>query len=1091
MRLPKGWIVAPDDAYSSQVIGMYQWGTDFMVVASGVYYPTNCWYCGGYGSSALRNTNGLYWPANCNMRILIVYAGCQEGWGRDACLTSFYSVESRPSSPIFYGPSNASILENMERMGDLNLTYVLSPTSVDDNSWNIPDFHFPFCIEGNNFQSAVYISSNAYLTFGSPSSNYMGLSASNPPVPTLFVGGGDASAQLIVGSSITEDDMQAYLIRFEGTSSTSGTPGQPNLIFEVTFFANNTIRVAVGMQNLNFSTMYMLSDGMGSSLLSYAVHANAAVLVFSTRESVSARFLDAACIPCNNSIPLNARYSPFVATRGGVCEWMCSPGFYKEGKACMKCSNKPSRSIYVNDKCGWTCDLGFYKSSGQCIPCTNIPKNAVFLSAGVEEDSDSCGWLEVVQEGANVYTTLTGGPNAQYSSVDCVADSREYLPVPDGWVLAPDDEVSVNVTAKYSWGALRLVLSSGSSYFTRSALMFEGNNYYFMPYYFDEPGAFYGSNNLDLVEGKYYRSADCHARLLLLASFCGTGYKQNPPPGATPLNRSDCIPCTNPIPAGAEYLLSPDPRADQSCGWSCKTGYYWTGSMCALCTGKPPSSVYIGTGVNGKAESCPWKCVTGYQEEDGQRCKPCLSSLLPENALWQGPGCSWECNFGFRLSGDFCEDISVGFNGQRYATLEGRSPHDSSVCQRESFRRIPDGWNIAPNNQDSVTVATRYAWGSNQAVLADGSGWSTVYGGQCCWAELLTYQDMYLPQDSCGTILLVQEDCLVGYHRDTNLSQCVSCTNYKPEFSEYTSSGSPSFKNNCRWQCNRGYFLDSENSDCLPCSGAPENSIYTLRNGASCEWLCRVGFVLRDGACQPCDTILPEFAFFVVTASETATCAWECRFGFLKQNGRCVGIEYGGRYYTTLNGRGPNDRMICMYNPFLPIPDGWMIASDNIDSQQVTWRYSWGSCRLVYSDLTRWYTAGCSSSSSPQQCCTGSLETYNNMWRSTDCSESILLVSIDCAAGYTKQISDCVPCTNTIPANALYAAEYDDEELLVSTCAFKCNAGFMRAGSSCTPCDTSLLAGHAQFIEMTRRSDPRYDCLWECSAGWYYQASKG
>eukprot|EP00960_Hanusia_phi_P071642 767597-Hanusia_phi.AAC.1 len=237
MRVPKGWIVAPDDWLSKEVIGQYTWGTNYMLLDSGYYYYTGCWYCGAYGGSSLLSSDELYWPASCNMRILIVRMGCPPGQTLDSCSKSYRDSAQADRAPAhFQGPWNATILNTSYLQPDLlvgrNWSYILSPSSVDDGSWRVPDLGFPFCVGGGNMQSSVYISSNSYLTFGQASSTYSSLSASNPSVPTLFLGAGDTSAQLIVGTRMKEGGMDGYVVRFEGTSSTSGFPGQPNLIFE-------------------------------------------------------------------------------------------------------------------------------------------------------------------------------------------------------------------------------------------------------------------------------------------------------------------------------------------------------------------------------------------------------------------------------------------------------------------------------------------------------------------------------------------------------------------------------------------------------------------------------------------------------------------------------------------------------------------------------------------------------------------------------------------------------------------------------------------------------------------------------------------
>jgi hypothetical protein len=91
---------------------------------------------------------------------------------------------------------------------------------------------FTFTFNGTNY-TAAFIGSNGYITFGSGSSNYSGLSASNPAINKIMMAAGDNSYQRIAhlssGTSYTR-------FRYEGNSGTSGTPGSSGRIYEITIF---------------------------------------------------------------------------------------------------------------------------------------------------------------------------------------------------------------------------------------------------------------------------------------------------------------------------------------------------------------------------------------------------------------------------------------------------------------------------------------------------------------------------------------------------------------------------------------------------------------------------------------------------------------------------------------------------------------------------------------------------------------------------------------------------------------------------------------------------------------------------------------
>jgi hypothetical protein len=112
--------------------------------------------------------------------------------------------------------------------------------SADDAFFNI-GFGFTFYM-GNTGYTSCYPSSNCYVTFGSGSTQYSGLGPTNPALNKFFFMGADNSWQRV--STIVA---ATYIrIRFEGTASTSGTPGSPNIVYEATFFnpssfSNNSV----------------------------------------------------------------------------------------------------------------------------------------------------------------------------------------------------------------------------------------------------------------------------------------------------------------------------------------------------------------------------------------------------------------------------------------------------------------------------------------------------------------------------------------------------------------------------------------------------------------------------------------------------------------------------------------------------------------------------------------------------------------------------------------------------------------------------------------------------------------------------------
>lgn len=107
---------------------------------------------------------------------------------------------------------------------------------------------FTFYIGGVGYNT-LFIESNAYVTYSAGSNNFNGLTSANPALSKIFIGASDNSYQRVSNFTYNTD---FYRFRFEGTASTSGTPGNPNIVYEVTHFnpevtgGNNVVEILVG-----------------------------------------------------------------------------------------------------------------------------------------------------------------------------------------------------------------------------------------------------------------------------------------------------------------------------------------------------------------------------------------------------------------------------------------------------------------------------------------------------------------------------------------------------------------------------------------------------------------------------------------------------------------------------------------------------------------------------------------------------------------------------------------------------------------------------------------------------------------------------
>jgi len=139
--------------------------------------------------------------------------------------------------------------------GSDGLTQYIS-NSFDDAFFQAPELPFQFFAFGVNYQSSLYVGSNSYITFGFGSRNYFGLSASNPG-RGLIIQAADNSYQRVWAGVVSGSKMRVY---WEGTSSTGGTPGFPNMVWETTFYSNNNIMVVVSLMGRS-GAQYGISDG--------------------------------------------------------------------------------------------------------------------------------------------------------------------------------------------------------------------------------------------------------------------------------------------------------------------------------------------------------------------------------------------------------------------------------------------------------------------------------------------------------------------------------------------------------------------------------------------------------------------------------------------------------------------------------------------------------------------------------------------------------------------------------------------------------------------------------------------------------------
>jgi hypothetical protein len=159
------------------------------------------------------------------------------------------TIDSVPYTVIFIYVGNdggLNLITGYEGLlGSTGLTQIVF-NSEDDSFRELDDLPFDFYFFGTNYKNSIYMGSNTYFTFGFGSGNFSGLSASNPG-RAIHIGSADNSWQRVWAGFVEINGSQGYRIRYEGTNSTVGTPGSPNIVIETTFFEGQKINVTLGV----------------------------------------------------------------------------------------------------------------------------------------------------------------------------------------------------------------------------------------------------------------------------------------------------------------------------------------------------------------------------------------------------------------------------------------------------------------------------------------------------------------------------------------------------------------------------------------------------------------------------------------------------------------------------------------------------------------------------------------------------------------------------------------------------------------------------------------------------------------------------
>ena len=178
------------------------------------------------------------WSASANVTAASNTAPRKEGAGAvKVAIAAAFTTGLAAYSTLALSSSIANRTGNV--LGAAALTSITLGATDDGNV----AIALPFSV---NFLGAsyttVYVGSNGYLTFGTGSNAFNGLSASVPGIPGIQINAADRSYQKVYAGS--ENAGATFRIRYEGASTVTTTS---NVFWEVTFTAASPAQVLIDM----------------------------------------------------------------------------------------------------------------------------------------------------------------------------------------------------------------------------------------------------------------------------------------------------------------------------------------------------------------------------------------------------------------------------------------------------------------------------------------------------------------------------------------------------------------------------------------------------------------------------------------------------------------------------------------------------------------------------------------------------------------------------------------------------------------------------------------------------------------------------
>jgi len=173
-------------------------------------------------------------------------------------ITGVYTLETGTKAPVLGAGAQSPFPAS-------GWTSIISVSGDDANTVVSLPFTWTY---NNTGYTNFFPNSNYYVTFGLGSTVFNSLSESNPALNKIFFAGADNSWQR-VSTIVSGTDYRR--LRWEGRASTSGTPGIPNMVYELTFFnpsltgGNPWLELLVGVQARGNNTVGVISGLYGQA----------------------------------------------------------------------------------------------------------------------------------------------------------------------------------------------------------------------------------------------------------------------------------------------------------------------------------------------------------------------------------------------------------------------------------------------------------------------------------------------------------------------------------------------------------------------------------------------------------------------------------------------------------------------------------------------------------------------------------------------------------------------------------------------------------------------------------------------------------